>query len=343
MALVDVPIFSLMRDLYAASQFVSVALTSSNIRRGVSFEAPKTGTIVAIQVSIGAVTGSAPVRMSLQNLNVTGVPNDSYYGNSTPAVLTPAQNTNPTFTLGTAATTNIGETAACVFEWDSTVGTSIAFSYMQLAGLGGFPVGLTYTSSWAKSTGAVIALVLKYSDGSEYPINAPVNALNLASVSSTASPSERGNLFRLPYTARISGVWWVGQASGNNTFDLSLYDANNAVLAVESYNGNIFQGVGNNQLLFPNPYVLPANAWARIAIKGTNTSSVNTREVTFFSRAVMANFSGSADFYSTSRTGTGAWTDIDTNRNLIVPIINGIDFGSTATGKPRGRLSVRGS
>ena len=323
MAIVPLPTYPVLSYLYAINSLSTTTVTATNNRRAQIFEVAKSGTITHISVSLGAVTGGQTIRVSLQTVGTDGFPTGTLYGGSGAGTFTPVANSVNTATLSTPATVASGTMVAVVVEWDATVGTSVTLNYMVLAL--GLPNAATYTTVWTKTGSLPLAFSLRYSDSSEVGINIPVSSWSTITFNSGSTPNERGNMFRLPYGARISGLWLYGTMPAA-PFDIVLYDASNTVLASKTYNST-YPGLGIYQFQFDSPVDIAANTWYRATLKATSATNAALREAIFISREVMESLSGGSDFYSTSRTGSGAWTDTDTRRHILSPLLSGIDSG----------------
>ncbi len=310
----------------------------------VIFEIPKAGTVSHLCFMTGTVTNAQTLRVGLETLDSTGNASGTQYGGSAVGTqASPAATTYYEVALGTNATVTKGDKVALVIQFDGTVGN------LQIKSAGGiptnFPYSGLYTTAWAKSITLMNMVGIKYNDGTYGQIYCLGMSADFQSVTfNTGSTSdERGNRFSLPFPAACTGIWAIMSAGLTSTFDLILYDDASTVLKTVSIDPNMLGGTTTRQVffLFTTPYNLAANTVYRLVVKPTSINSVGVRHMNFFHNNALDTMPGGKEMYLTTRADAGAWTDTNTSRMFIGPILNAFDDGVGGGGGPVGN-NMRG-
>lgn len=340
-----------------AGSYSAVTLDVANDARADIFVAARTGTIVAVQVVTGTVSGTTKaVRVGLQALDANGVPSGTWLGsgNAYGTIAAPATNTIYEVPLGTSVSVTAGTPYAVVTKWDNDADPgTIAFQRSNgfLWPPGGASYGLSSnynaeqllgSGTWTK-TAQTPVVGIKYDDGF-WPMHIapPVAVATTTFALTTASnPDEVGNRFRLPFSARIVGAWIY--ADFDYDLDVVLYPDSGAALrsvTMLSANRQFGTNVYGFALFADGPYTLAANTWYRLAYKARHASQATTiTSGQAYSAASWAQ-QGLADCYQCVRQDAGSWTDTDTKRVVMSLLLDGFDTGGSTGG---GRPEMRGS
>jgi hypothetical protein len=298
------------------------------------FRVPHTGNISHVGFRVASVTSAQTLRCSLQTVSGTGDPTGTDYGGSAPGTQTPAANTAYSVALATPAAATLNDVVAIVVEFDSTPGN------LAISAVGGglsrkFPYGSLFTASWAPST-ALTAMWVAYDDGSVYPMGTyPYSSYGGVSYNSGSSPDEYALRFQLPFPARVAGYWFGGggNAAGSD-FDVVLYDSSSVAIASDSWDGDLRSSntAINHEGRFTSPVTINANEVYRLALKPTTANNITISRVIVLSAAVFGAHDGGTEFYLSTRTDAGAWTDSTTIRPIFGLILDQFDDGESGGG-----------
>jgi hypothetical protein len=259
------------------------------------------------------------------------------YGGSTAGTqASPASNSGYTVTLGSPAAAVKGDHIASVVMFNSTVGNlQISKSQNSVA-----PGGPNYNvqssgSGWLKQTSFGCIAWFEYDDGSYALVPGVFASSNIATTNynSSSSPDEYALKFQLPFQFSISAV-----AVGIGTL------ASDTQVQILNSNGT---SVLEDILLSTNTSLAAASAWTVLPVSSTMTAvtlasgtnyyvTVRPNTTTNFggltlatypSNAAMDQDYGGKNFYSTSRTNAGSWTDSTGVRPWISILITSIPRG----------------
>lgn len=304
------------------------------------FQVPKTGTLDLVEFRTGTVGGPPSIRVSFQDIDpATGSPDgtqDQYRDItvSTDAWHVPGVMTSDGTDGGTKRSVTVGDWLGVVFEFASfTAGHFLNLSYFQtysVASQGAFVDGswtATFNgTTWSKFVSAPI-LALKYSDGTYAPISSwtyPINTISTVAINTSTTPDEIGLRFQFPFACQVSGAWMRGDLG--NVADLILYDAADNVLASFSHDPDIrVAGGGINKFWRFAPVDLSANTTYRLILKPTSTSSVSLYTMNLANANHLQAIDGGTEWYYTSRSDAGAWTDTNTRRPFMGLQVSGVD------------------
>lgn len=349
MAIVNFPTPIVYPDMPAGVSNVWV-LSQLRIQTGVPkamavFVIPRTGTLDQVEFRLDTIGVNQAIKISFQDVSATDgnpdgvidqfrvVPSASLaVGWITPGLLT-SDGTN----TGTKRSVTIGDLLAVVLEFDSTLG-DVRFNTVQLNSSSNlWPGGSAYTgtnngSAWTKSPN-IFPAALKYDDGTYAylsPVAPPMAAvLNTRTVSSASSPNERGLSFQLPMTVAVAGAWASIARAGD--CQVVLYDTNGTTVLASAVldKDTQPQGGGPSVTIVPwAPVTLLANTPYRLTVLPTTTTSINVYDVSVAANAYLAAMAGGVNFYLTTRTGAGAWSQTTTLRPLLGLLIAGVDVGA---------------
>lgn len=312
------------------------------------FQIPKSGFIRYIQFMTGTVTTGDTVKAGIYNLDATtGAPNTaSAYGSMVAGTLV-VNNTDDsvplTVTLGTDATATAGDIVCAVLEFNSYVAGNMVINYGIASGPAqNFPHTYTFETAWS-NTNANLLLGIKYSDGtygyipSSYPWSATPTSQTFQT---TTSPDEYALRFSLPFPCRVSGV--VANAVSVADMEFRIYDSDGTTqLAAKAIDKDYFYSTSRAsiQIIFPTPATLLANTVYRAAMIPTAAGANATLIILNYTEAAALNqLPGGTNFYLSSRTDAGAWTDDATKRPMIGLIIDQLDDGTGSAPGSSGML-----
>lgn len=321
---------------YAGTAFTSMLIDASGEKAAACFSVPKTGNITHIGFRTGIVTTSDTLRVTLQTIDATtGDPSGSAYGGmvkGTQASL--SSNTWYEVALGTQASATMGDQIAAVIEYDSYVAGNLNISYATSQISKNFPYIDLYTTSWTKTAGTLPVISLKYDDGNYYDAGLlPITAFNTQAFNSGSTPDERALKFKFPYPVRVKGAWVYVSIGSTADFDIVLYDSNGtSVLQTKSVDANIVALNGNRRvlhILFPATQTLSKDTFYYLSVKPTTANNVTFDDFSVNSAGVLDAISGGQNFYLSTRTDAGSWTDTTTKRPWSGLILDAFDDGAS--------------
>lgn len=327
--------------------FTTFPMNASADKMAFIFMVPKDGTLDWFEFRTGAV-GNNPdngVRFSWQDIDATsGFPDggvDQFAIKTNPAATTwtTPDNvmTNDGTGGGTKRTVSAGQMLAAVIDFASFVaGDSFEVSTPSHA-----------TAVWSNhytadgSSGAYTKssrppmFAVKYSDGTfaEFPLPImPMSAAGTAtSFNNTSTPDERALRFQVPVSCRCVGAWFL--ADGDGDADIVLYDDASSVLVSASIDPDVrIDANVRHYFVRWDAQTLSANTTYRIAIKPTSATNLIAYHVTVASNGMLAAVPGGIEWYLSTRTDAGAWTDTTTARPMIGLTIDGYDVGAGGGG-----------
>ena len=222
-----------------------------------------------------------------------------------------------------------GQVVAVVIKSDDTTG--YAFSTVKFNNASTWQCSRPYivNSGGSKIAGAPV-VGIEYDDGSYgYILGCTTNTIwEKATYSADSTPDENALRFKLPFKARITGIWTDSEIDGtSNGFTIKFYDANGSTvltsLLVDRDTRFSPTNINPTYYKFPTSVTVEADAFYRIGFfptlnfSGTNTISIGFDE--FDSVAVMDGMNGGQDFHRSFRENGGGWTN-DLNARLRVSL-----------------------
>jgi hypothetical protein len=324
--------------LWFSDTITSLLLDASGERVAFAFRAPATGTIRKVHFLLGTVTTWANLTCSLQDYDLTTGDPDGVADQSISVT-------------GVDADDNTWKTA----DFGAGTGRAVTkndrvFFVAELAGAGslnivagvnpdnGFCQVRHFTASWADQGRAPIA-VIEYSDGSIYPIHGMLPGLPTsitAGFASNSTPDERGSRFQVPVGCKFIG--WTFQLRITANFELRLYDSDGTTVLTSitiDADDALNTSDGPYTILSDTEITLSANTQYRVTILPTTTSTARIFKLTASLAAHLAQMYAGTNLIATERTDAGAWTDTDTARYGIVPLLSQFHDGAGAgSGRP---------
>jgi hypothetical protein len=132
---------------------------------------------------------------------------------------------------------------------------------------------------------------------------------------------------------KIGGLWVRILPGATNSYDLVLYDSDGTTalktVTIDSDQGRVT--TSTTRVARFADVTLAANTAYRIAVKPGGTN-VTIYDCTVNSVAILDAFPGGQNFYLTSRTDAGAWTETTTRKPDMGVIITAVDNGASGGG-----------
>lgn len=332
-----------------APAWTSTLIDAAAEKAAFVFQVPRTGNIRTVRFMTGTVTTGDTLKVGLYTLDTSGDPTATPYGGmvaQTVAVADGDDNVEKTVTLATDAAAVAGDFVALVISFNSYVAGNLNVRITAGGGVGFFPYGDAYTTSWTKSgTSGVFALA--YDDGVyEYSHNVEPWTSAFAGISfasNTAGADEYGNRFALPYPVRIRGAFANLAVPAASDYELLLYDGTTALQTLTVDGGYCAATTQRGRIfLFNTPQIVPAAAVRRLAIRPTTTNAVVLWAGTVGVAAAMNAAPMGADCYQCKRIDQGAWDDTGTTiRPFIYPIYDQLDHGGEQRDGPTLSVPLR--
>ena len=327
-------------------------MNASGDRMGFVIRVPKTGTLHSFEFRTGTVSNNPDngLRLSFQDISLTtGNPDgvvDQFCDltgtiSSNSWQTPPGPLTDDGTSGGVKRSVTSGDLLGCVIDFVSfTAGDALQISNIEnITNLLRMNIYVSNgaTGTYIKETGATPVMSLKYDDGTYASLNGmilPASALGAVAFASNSTPDERGNRLVVGADISCSGAWV--HMNGNSTdSELTLYDSSSNILAVNTIDGSqLVTQIGIYEATWASPVTLAADEVYRLALKPTTTTTVSLYSFDVPSAAHMAGAPPGAEWYSTSRTDGGGWSDVSTTRNHMGLILDGTD-SSVGAGGPR--------
>lgn len=328
----------------------SVLLNASTDKVAFVFQVPKTGTLDKAEFLWSAVANNPDngMKVSFQDLDATtGFPDTTadQFRVVTGAPITagwavPGLITSDGTDGGVKRSVTKGDMLSFVIEFSSFV-ASDSISPAVWTGASNHEslncyVADASTGTYTKSATGVPLMVLKYDDGTYVApytgfTTFPVTALTLTSYNSGSTPDEYAVRFQMPFSCRVAGLW--ARVDPNDDLELVLYNGTTAEKTISIDKDNVRATTPGYVFgLFATQYTISANTTYRVAVKPTTTTNIQITRFTGTSASVLAAIPGGAEWYESTRTDAGAWSDTTTSQPMAGLIIDGIDIGSGGTG-----------
>ena len=282
-----------------------------------------------------SITTPQTIRASLQACGTSdGNPTGTILGatnNGFGAVASPASNTWYNVTLGESVAVTAGDPLAMVFDWPGTQGL-LFLTVPNQWGQNGQPYVSRFTSSWQTKLSQIISAAVRYTSGA-WPLIGHLPMLTATgnqTYNHSNSPSEYGNAIVLPFNARAVGAWWMGNPTINaDAYTINLYSG---TTVLSTYTGNPEITAGTNAA-FRNSFFAPVTlAAGSTYYLGLTPNPSTATTVTLYGTAVSAAahlgaWPGGTNVYQCSRTGSGAWSTLNTTRMAIGLLLDQVDAG----------------
>lgn len=250
-------------------------------------------------------------------------------------------------TLSSARTVSYGESLAIVIEFDGSgkLGSdSVSFNVVNDYGRFYQYTGLSYslyTSSWSAIATYRPNCLFEFDDGTfgVFMGGDCFSAQGGVAISTTTTPDEIALKMSFPFACSIDGASLVvGFGSyGVIDFDVLLYNAAGTALRTVSIDSNTIVAASNyynTQVVF-EPITLTKDAVYYIAFKPTISTRGSLVYVDVSNSSYMAVLPGGVNLIYSERTDGGSWSDTDTRRPAITPLICALDDGVSSGGGGR--------
>ena len=331
--------------------FDNILIDAAGEKAGFILRAPKAGEISKIGFKTNVVTTGDTVDVRLENVSTTtGLPDGTLVDGvaaNVGVVISTTDNTWYTATLTATATVTKGQYIAVVIVNGAVPGViNIAKHDVTIRTEGRFPFSAQFTASWVDVAGAP-NVVIGYDDGTFPDLNwdGPRCADGGGEIAfnSTDSPDEIGNIFQIPFPARVAGFEFSADLGVTQAMEVILYDSDGTSELLNFSPEEDTQRDETN----PGKYIYKFASTADL-VKDTNYRLVlkpgtTDTEVQFYSvddAAHLESWPGGTAMHRTERTNAGAWSQTTTQRIQIYPIFSafGDDAGGGTTFIPRRQL-----
>lgn len=323
-------------------------MNASGDKMAFVIQCPKAGTLDKCLVWLQNVANNPDngIRISFQTVDTsTGLPNgtQSQYRDITGTIVggwqTPGLMTSNGTDGGTKRTVSAGELLGIVIDFVTFVASdSIAPGYLST--LVGYRSGMYVcdgsSGTYSKLLTMVPIFALLYDDGTYgvFPAGGGWPAIPTQNTfNSGSTPDEYALRFKLPYKARTLGIYQVQEF--DNVCDMVLYDASSNVLDTISVDPDIRNNANGGyfcQYWPAGPYTFEANTVYRISMKPTSTSNVIRHGWQLPTSGALAGMPAGVEWYLSTRTNAGAWTDDQTQVPWLGLLVNGLEFTSSGSG-----------
>lgn len=302
---------------------------------------PYTDTLNKVIVRTRLVSVAQPLKVSLQGIGTDGKPDGSIIGGGQAygTIASPASATSYSVALTGPVAVSIGVPVAIVVEWDSTAGN------LSMASGAGEVCNNFYTATYASGAWAIVSpgevplVGFEYASGYHGGSTWPLYNIAATTFNVNSSPNEIGIYTNMPSSIDAQGGAPYVNLQG--AADLILYDANTEVKAVVSMNPNNRwnAAMAFHYMYFATVPLLAGQAY-RLTLKPTTATDVLLMEYTLPAAipGIMNSLSLGDKVYRTSRTGAGAWTEVDYMRPVMALFAGGFEEG----GRPRGIMTPAG-
>ncbi len=291
---------------------------------------PKSGNISKVGIRTSNVTVADSLFLSLETVNpANGEPTGTDYGGSTGIDLgVVAANTLYEGTLAVAATAVLGDIVAVVASWTSYVAGDLRISIGDSGSSFGY-VSLN-AGGWVHDDQFPM-VTIGYDDGTYVDVGALPNAPLLTNFNSTDTPDEIGNVFTLPLGGQCVGMWV--DIDADNAADLILYTGTTPTATVSLDPDVRGSTAGGYSCVYFAAETLLADTEYRVIVKPTTGSDVTAYRIELGSAPMMDSLPAGTAMYRTGRTdAAGSWTDVDDERILCGPILDGFEAGAGGGG-----------
>lgn len=332
-----------------APAYTATTIDAAADRVAAIFQAPLTGNIDRVVISIGAVTTAAALDVRIETVGTANPdPTGTLWNSPTNTTLattgTPSANTPIEVTLTAAAAVTRGNIVAVVIQANATP-ISLVINCISMATVGGqYPYGdLNTTGSYANSI-TTPCIGVRY-DTPEWVFLSgpgPVHVLTASAFddgtdTAATTGSRRGLRFSLPFPARLSGMWAELVATTTADFVVRLRDGSGTALATlatidANQQTSTFSGQGF-MIHFDSDYDLSANTTYFLCVEPTTTNNVTLYEFSTNAAAYMDAFEGGQDFHL-AKFVSSAWSTVTTERPWMGLLVTALDDAASAGSGP---------
>ena len=319
--------------------FTSVSMTTFVTKQCAKLIAPRTGQIAKIGFRVTAVTKSQSLDCRIETLASTGHPSGTLWATNTSGVqASVAANTTYWVTLTANASVTLGDPFHVVLQWTSTTGDVAIRRYFQNANNPHSLFTNSYTSgSWnASKLAGIPSFVVEYSDGYRYNCGGYfADSFTSASYNTGTTPDEFGLYFQVPVPMKCYGVQMYKGLVAGTTYSIKLYDSDGSTVLASKSSIDTDAAATSPLLswdLFSSAATLVPSTWYRLTFLPGDATSHTGYYIDVDANATLDMW-GDRNMYWTQRTDAGAWSETNTRRPMMWPIIGEIDY-SVPSGGP---------
>jgi len=303
------------------------------------FQSPAAIAITKLGFRYGLRTGTPPTfKISLQGVDAAGDPNGTIQGGGSPASATFTPPADATWdgtwrwiTLDNSFTTARGAFYAIVVAYDSGTidgsnNSSFTTDVTSVTTTSGHQRGYAIQNNAGVRARRGNQIVFGYqSAGATYGF--PMLASNNVAFGSGSTPDEYALRFLLPAgwgnTFRVVGVRWRGDPPLANDYVINLYEGVTVLQSVtidKDYSTAPAGGTDRNWEYYFDEVTLSILNFGteyRLGLQSGLSDSLSVRTLVVSVAGEASAFVGGTNFYLSTRTDAGSWTDVQTERPLM--------------------------
>ena len=321
-------------------------INSAAARLGAAIRCPKDGTLARVVMRLAPFSGTVTngIRVSFQDIDTgTGFPD----GTEDQFRVTASTGASTFWTSGlitsdgtdggTKRTVSRGDLLGIVIQIENFQGGNqfqySDFDQSNAFGLSAWARPMTYNGTSWTNQNRILNLGLEYDDGTYGEIIWTTAACvdGTINVNSGSTPDEVALRFQVPFECSTAGAYlWIDV---NGPGDLILYDAADSVeRSVPLLTTWVTLNAVQYRQVYWADYTLSANTTYRLAFKPSDGTNSTIRYLDTATNALMGGMPPGVEWYYSSRTDAGSWTDLTTRRPFAGLILNGIETGGGGGG-----------
>ena len=320
---------------------VGTTLDATGERCGQVLMISKTGNIRNVWIRTGSVTNGDDLKISLQGVNSSGLPDGTIKGTGNAGYVVATINDSDDniwagpFQLGVDVAVTQGETISLVVEWSSYTDGSLViplaspfldkYNCYQVTDLTATP------GTWRKATTSHQCIALEYDDGTYMVGNIGAIYSRRGTVNVNTTPDEYGNLFQMPFPCRAIGFWIYADPDYDAV--LTLYDASSNILANATIEADYRYATSESyfEVFFDSDpaanVTLAKDTDYRMVVASTSSKNISFKDLSVPEAAAMKVMDLGTSCYMTYRTDGGTWTESTTRRVCMGLILDQLDNG----------------
>jgi hypothetical protein len=313
----------------------SDTMDATGERLGVVIPIFKAGNIRNVYFRTATVTEEDVLKISLQGVNSSGVPNGTILGAGnagyTTATFTDANDNTwlGPYQLGVDVAVTQGQFISIVLEWNSYADGNLNIAKVQppvantlLYNMYGVTDITASPGTWAKlTTGYIYCVALEYDDGTYAMPNMGAGAQATLTLNTGTTPDEAGNYVSYPFPFQAVGIWVVGDFDYDVTLSLQASDGTVLANCTLEADYRASTGAGVHFVFFDSDpasaVTIAKNTNYRVVVSPTGADSTSLRYFIVPEAAAMDAFDLGTNCVYTARTDAGAWAQTDTQRVLV--------------------------
>lgn len=318
-----------------SQSFINFAFSGVGNRQRWIIEAPKTGNVSKVLFRTGSqtITGDGEIRLEGVNTSTGDADGTLINASAKAAVNILSSDDNKIFVVALDAAIAVlrGDSIAVVFKNDATTPMTGEFTgWADSSYEANFPYQIDQGDS-KFDRGLILAF--EYDDGSYEPMGNtyPVQALSAAPFAADDTPDERALRFKLPVRVRTIGFWGEFGYQSSGVGEVVLYDDADVELDSVALDRDIRVAAGGTGAEFhfwPNDqHTLEANKVHRLSWRAVSTGAnkILVQQLEFDKNATLDAMDGGKEFYLSTRTDLGSFTDDTAKRPFMGLVLDQID------------------